>query len=96
MTHSLHDMRMKVWRLVLGWLLLIGGILVVPLPLPIGLLMFLGGLSILVVESKAVRHFVRYLRRKNRWLDKRLSQFTDKAPESLQAVLRQTDPELEE
>lgn len=83
---------LKLWKLILGWALVLIGLVMTPLPIPVGLLMVAAGLSLLIVESRSVRRAFQYLRghwpRFNAWL----LNASKKLPESLRRVLRMTEP----
>lgn len=75
-----------------GWFLLLAGILITPLPLPIGLLMLVLGLAVLVRRSRLVRRRIRDLRGRYPEFSERLRRLEPKVNASIARTLRQTDP----
>jgi len=79
-------------ELLLGWLLVLGGILITPLPLPIGLLMLVLGLVLLAHRSEFVRQRIRALRRRYPELSERLRRLEPRVNARIARTLRETDP----
>ena len=52
-------------RLIGGWLLLILGLLMFPMPIPAGLAMIAGGAALLVHDSRTFRRFFNSLKRRH-------------------------------
>jgi hypothetical protein len=75
-----------------GWFLLLAGILITPLPLPIGLLMLVLGLAVLVRRSRLVRRRIRDLRTRYPEFSERLRRLEPKVHTTIARTLRQTDP----
>lgn len=84
----------RIGMVILACLLMVGGILLSPLPVPvpIGLVTFLAGSAILVTHSKSSRRFVQYIRHRNDWLSRTLDWATHRAPDKVRAVLHRTRP----
>ena len=53
--------------LALGWSLILLGIMIVPLPLPLGLVSFTAGLAIILPRNKTARRILSWGRRKCPW-----------------------------
>ena len=81
--------------LALGWMLVVGGLLMTPLPLPIGLLMLVLGLTILARRSRVVRQRIRNLRARYPEFSERLRRLEPKVNETISRTLRETDPSRE-
>lgn len=84
----------RVLMVVIAVLLMVGGILMSPLPIPvpIGLVTFLVGCAILITHSKSSRRFVQYLRHRNDWLSRVADYATHRAPAKIRGVLHRTRP----
>lgn len=86
---------MRKWLMIsFGVLLIVGGVLASPLPIPfpVGLVLILAGSAILVAHSKGFRRFVQYLRHRNDRLSRAVDYATHRAPEKVKPVLRRTQP----
>ena len=77
---------------VLGWLLVIGGVLVTPLPIPTGILMIALGLGVLARRSRSVRRLIRSLRGRFPRISLKLQGLEPRLGKGLSKVLRATDP----
>ena len=82
----------RLLALAVGWLLLLAGILITPLPLPIGLVMLVLGLAVLVRRSRFVRRRIRNLRSRYPAFSERLRRLEPKVNATIARTLRQTDP----
>lgn len=78
-------------QLLLGWVLVISGILITPLPVPIGLVLLALGLVLLIQRSLFVRRQLRALRTRYPKLSSRLRHAEPRLGR-LGSVLRKTDP----
>jgi len=84
----------RVIRLSLAWPLLIAGLLLWPMPLPLGLPLTIIALAMLVHDSKTVRGGLMKARRRYQGVDRRLrttSRITW-LPRFARRMLRLTDP----
>lgn len=79
-------------KLVFGWVMLIGGVIIAPLPLPIGQFIALVGLSLLVSESHWVKTKMQKLRRKLPIVGRQLVRMHPYLPKFLKKVIDDTDP----
>jgi hypothetical protein len=68
------------------------GMVVFPLPIPIGLLMIVTGLAILISSSRTVARHVREYRRRNTSVDTWLRKAEPRIPSLFRPPLRMTDP----
>jgi hypothetical protein len=79
-----------------GWLLIITGALVtplpIPLPFPVGIMVFLVGCAILTAHSKAFRRGVQQLRHRNSWLSRGFERITRRAPSQVKTMEESTRP----
>jgi len=85
----------RVFYLVLGWLLLIGGIVITPMPIPIpliGVVPFLLGCAILSQHSKVFRRFLQYMRHRFEWLSRIMEGPAHRMPMMVKHMLRRTNP----
>lgn len=79
-------------KLTLGWIMLIVGIITAPIPLPIGQIIALIGLSILVSESQWVKTKAQRLRRAIPIFHRQLTRLHPYLPKFLKKVVEDTDP----
>lgn len=79
-------------RLFAGWLLLIGGGILTPLPIPVGLLMMALGLALMARDSRRVRYWLRTLRERYPRFSDGLTRKAGRMPRWLARVIRRTDP----
>jgi hypothetical protein len=79
-------------RLAAGWLLIPLGLVITPLPIPLGILMILIGLGLLVRDSRGIRSKLRRLRARFPGISARLSVWEDRSPRLIRGLLRRTDP----
>ncbi len=77
----------------LGWLLVVLGLAITPLPIPVGLIMVLFGLAILTLKSDSLRAFLRARRQRYRRLSAKLTGITPKLPKLLRRAVELTDPD---
>ncbi|WP_168190417.1 PGPGW domain-containing protein [Luteithermobacter gelatinilyticus] len=82
----------KPLKLLIGWILFIIGLIIAPLPMPIGQIIALVGLSVLVSESETVRIGVQKLRRKLPGLCRQLKRVRPHMPRFLKNLIDTTDP----
>ena len=85
----------RAFYLVVGWLLLIGGILITPMPIPIpliGLVPFLLGCAILSQHSKVFRRFLQSMRHRFEWFSTKMESVAHRMPEMVKHMLRRTNP----
>ncbi|HEC01842.1 MAG TPA: hypothetical protein ENI91_09125 [Sphingomonadales bacterium] len=79
-------------KLATGWLFVLIGLITAPLPLPLGQLLALVGLSLLVSESYMICMFTRKLRRKYALLNKLMDRIKPFVPGFLKSTIEDTDP----
>lgn len=73
-------------------LLILGGAILAPTPIPIGWVLILIGLSVLVHESQWVRKRIRRLRKRYPDFGKRLNQAKRFSPGFARRLIERTDP----
>jgi hypothetical protein len=81
-----------VGRLFAGWLLVISGGILTPLPIPVGLLSLSLGLALLAHDSRRMQCWIRGLRQRFPGLSRRLVSLGNHAPAWLARVIRHTEP----
>ncbi|MCK5425612.1 MAG: hypothetical protein KAI89_09575 [Emcibacter sp.] len=79
-------------KLAVGWLFVLIGIISAPLPLPLGQLLALVGLSLLVSESYSIRMFTRKLRRNYPLISRMMDRVKPYVPGFLKSTIEDTDP----
>lgn len=85
----------RAFYLVLGWLLLIGGLVITPMPIPIpliGIVPFLVGCAILSQHSKVFRRFLQYMRHRFEWFSRRIESVAHRMPGIVKHMIRRTNP----
>jgi uncharacterized membrane protein YbaN (DUF454 family) len=85
----------RAFYLVLGWTLLIAGVVITPMPIPIpliGLVPFLLGCAILSQHSKVFRRFLQYLRHRYEWFSSRMEGVGHRMPQMVKHMIRRTSP----
>jgi len=83
----------KPFRIMAGSLLVVTGVIVTPMPVPLGIIMIIFGTSILVTELPFVRDHVRNLRRRFRAFSARLNHLKPRLPAFARRLIEETDPE---
>lgn len=78
----------------LGWTLLVLGILFVPTPLPIGLLLMLMGLALLAHSSRNIRVLLYSLRMRWPWFNDKLYVSEERLPAIFSKLLQETRPRV--
>ena len=78
-------------KLLIGWIMLIVGIITAPIPIPIGQIVALIGLSILVSESHWVKTKMQKLRRRLPIVGRQLMRLHPYMPQFLKKVIDETD-----
>jgi hypothetical protein len=88
------DLR-RVLLLAVGWVCLIGGIIITPMPIPIpliGIVPFLVGAAILSQHSKAFRRAFQYLRHRYEWFSAMMERGAHRTPVMVKHMIRRTNP----
>jgi hypothetical protein len=76
-----------------GWLLVIGGGILMPLPIPVGLLLLVLGLTLLVRDNRWLRDRLRGLRARYPRLSARLRRAARHCPGWLDRLIEMTEPD---
>ena len=79
-------------KLLVGWVMLIVGVITAPIPIPIGQLVALIGLSILVSESHWIKTKMQKFRRRLPIIGRQLARMHPYMPRFLKKVIDDTDP----
>ena len=83
---------LAIFHQIMGSVLVVAGIVVLPLPIPLGLLMLVIGLALLAPYIIPVQNLVRSLRRKNTKLNDQLVRWREKFPPVIQKTIDRTHP----
>jgi len=83
----------RSFKVFLGVILVIVGIIVTPLPIPTGLLMIILGLSLLVTTVPQIRQWLKRQRKHYRETSGKLNAVKDKLPAFARKLIEDTDPE---
>jgi hypothetical protein len=81
--------------LALGWVLLVVGIVVTPMPIPIpliGILPMMAGLALLIHYSRSMRRIIQRVRHRVRWISYMLEHFAHRAPKKIARILHRSHP----
>lgn len=78
--------------MLIGSLLVLSGLLTLPLPIPLGLLMLGGGAVLLAHDSRRIRAWLRRKRDRYPALSERLRWLEGRVPRRASRVLQRTDP----
>lgn len=81
--------------LVLGWVLVGTGLLIMPTPVPLGLLLFVAGLMLLARESETARQAIRWARRRLPAASNAMTRAAPRLPAGLRTFIETTDPLLD-
>lgn len=85
-----------IWQIILiviGWLTVLVGLLIIPLPIPLGLLLIIVGLSILTFQSQYLRGRIRQLRRRYGHFSMNVKRLTPRLPKLLRQAVEMTEPD---
>jgi uncharacterized membrane protein YbaN (DUF454 family) len=85
----------RIFFLTIGWLLLICGIVITPMPIPIpfvGVVPFLIGCAILSQHSKVFRRFLQYMRHRFEWFSRTIEGPAHRMPAMVKHMIRRTNP----
>lgn len=77
---------------VTGGVLVIFGLVLFPMPIPVGLIMIAIGLLLLAPYFKPVQNVVRMLRRKSPTVDNALIKFKRRCPPVIRSAIEKTAP----
>ena len=83
---------LALFHQLLGGVLFLTGLVVLPLPIPLGLLMIIIGLALLAPYMLPVQNIIRSIRRKNAMLNTRLLLWRAKMPPVIQKTIDKTHP----
>ena len=77
---------------VFGSLLVVAGLIILPLPIPFGLIMLTIGFALLAPYIPVVQRLVRYMRSKWPDLDTKLRQWRHRMPPVIKSTIDKTHP----
>ncbi len=84
----------RTLTIIFGWLLLIGGAILFPLPIPLGAPMLVAGFLVLARESRMIRRWIGRLRQRYPETSQSLSVWARrKRIRSIRALEAETDPD---
>lgn len=81
---------------VVGLTLIGAGLIIFPLPIPVGLILIVLGIIALIASEQHARDMVKKVRTKNHKLDRSIRWAEKNLPQDLGALLRLTDPDEKE
>ena len=82
----------RTGQLLAGWFLVIAGLIITPMPIPVGLIMVFTGLALLVPTSVTVRRAISRVRYRNRRLNARFRLIKPRLPARARHLIELTDP----
>lgn len=77
-----------------GSVLVLFGIVLFPLPIPVGLIMIALGLAMLAPYFKPIQNLVRYIRKKSPLVDRNMVRFKHRCPRVIRMTIEKTNPHL--
>ena len=77
---------------IMGGTLVLAGLVVLPMPLPFGLIMLVIGLALLAPYILPIQHLVRSIRRKNDTINDQLVKWRERFPPVIQKTIDKTHP----
>lgn len=83
---------MRLMALIIGWLMVFAGLIILPLPIPLGLIMIVVGLALLAPHAPPVRRGIRALRRKFPGVNQKLNALKPRLPRFARLMVELTDP----
>lgn len=83
---------LAIFHQVLGSTLVVAGLIVLPLPIPLGLLMLVIGMALLAPYVIPVQNAVRAIRRRNAKINETLIKWRERFPPVIQKTIDQTHP----
>jgi hypothetical protein len=87
-----HLMSGLILRIVGGWLLVGSGLVLLPLPVPVGWLFVVAGVTMLAHDNRRLSAWLRRLRRRNPGFSHRLQRLEPHTPGLMRRLLKRTDP----
>lgn len=82
----------KIFSIVAGVVLVLLGLVVFPMPIPLGAIMIVCGLVLLESASATVAHCLRTFRRRHPSANQMIQTVEDRLPESWKKAFRRSDP----
>lgn len=79
---------------ITGSALVLFGIVILPMPIPLGLILIALGLAMLAPYFKPIQKLVRHLRRKSPLVDRNMVKFKDKCPRVIRMTIEKTNPHI--
>jgi len=79
---------------LVGSILVLFGIVLFPMPIPVGLIMIALGLAMLAPYFKPIQKLVRHIRRKSPMVDRNMVRFKDRCPKVIRTTIEKTNPHL--
>jgi hypothetical protein len=83
---------MKILTVIAALTLIVVGLIVLPMPIPLGALMIVSGLVLLISASAAVALRLKVFRRHHGSANKFIQAVADNLPKAWKRILRRTDP----
>lgn len=83
---------LPLFHQLFGSTLVVAGLIVLPLPLPFGLIMLTLGFALLAPYIPAVQRLIRYLRAKWPQFDETLRRYYDRCPPVVRSTIDKTHP----
>ncbi len=83
----------RSFKMVTGILLLLLGVIITPMPIPLGIILIILGLSMLVSTIPRVRTFLQFLRRRYHVFSHKLNSIKHRLPAFARQLIEDTDPD---
>jgi hypothetical protein len=81
---------------VTGGVLVLAGLIVFPMPIPLGLIMIAIGLALLAPYFVPIQNLVKFLRRKYPSVDRTMIRLKHRCPRVIRTTIEKTNPHLAE
>ena len=83
---------LAIFHQIMGSILVVAGLLVLPLPIPFGLIMLVIGLALLAPYMVPIQRLVRWIRVKNDKVNEYLLKWRERFPPVIQKTIDKTHP----
>ncbi len=90
------EMMYRRFQALVGWLFIIIGLVVLPMPIPLGAIMIVVGIALVAPTSPGMRNVLRRVRRRFPSFDRQLERWLPKFPKFIQDLIISTRPGDEE
>lgn len=83
---------LKILTICIAAVLILSGLIIFPMPIPLGAIMIAAGIVLLISASASVAIWLRSFRGRHKKTDQVIRSAEEKLPRSLKRILKRTDP----